>query len=181
MKRLFFILILTLACAAAPARAQTDSELLKGYSFCWGAQVGGSIDMSEQNMSTIDLSATVGMRHAWIKMLGIGVGADIMVSNSCRNYPLFVTFRTDFSSRCRKLLFMDTRLGIANNTFPGEMHRTGFYGYGGLGINLAKGRRFASFITIGYSFVQRGDMADGDETVHLPHLHYASVALGVSF
>lgn len=174
--------LLAILLAALPVRAQSTAELLSRYSFSWGAQIGGSIDMSAQNMSTIDFSATVGMRHAWVKMLGIGAGAHIMASNSCRTYPVFLAFRTDFSSTRRRLLFMDTRVGIANNTFPGDAHRTGAYTYAGLGINLATGHRFASFISVGYTYMQRGDLTYGDgEHHHLPHLHFASVALGVSF
>lgn len=179
MKRLAAAIVLALAAIAAGA--QTTSELLSRYSFSWGAQIGGSIDMSAQNMSTIDFTVTAGMRHAWIKMLGVGTGAHIMVSNSCRTYPIFAAFRTDFSSTRRRLLFMDTRLGIAANSFPAEVNHTGFYGYGGLGINLATGVKFASFISIGYTFVERGTISHGDTSSYLPHIHFASVSLGVHF
>lgn len=180
MKRL--LLLLAIVATFGIARAQDTPELLSRYTFSWGAQAGGSIDLSGQNMSAIDFSAVVGMRHAWIKMLGIGAGAHVMVSNSCRTYPVFLSFRTDFCSRARRLLFMDTRLGIANNTFPANVHRTGAYTYMGLGVNLATGSRFASFLTIGYTFMQRGDLTyDTDRHTFLPHLHFASAALAISF
>lgn len=183
IRRLLFAIVLLLGCrAAAASEPETTTSLLSRYTFSWGAQIGGSIDMSGQNMSSIDFSATLGMRHAWIKMLGVGVGAHVMASNSCRAYPVFMAFRTDFSSTRRRLLFMDTRVGIANNTFPGDVHRTGLYTYGGLGINLATGLRFASYLSIGYTFMQRGTVNYGEgESYLLPHLHFASVALGVHF
>ncbi|MDE6486123.1 MAG: hypothetical protein K2L76_01315 [Muribaculaceae bacterium] len=180
MKRLFIAMALLLACAGL--RAQDTSDVLSRCTFSWGAQAGGSIDLSGHNMSTIDFSAVVGMRHTWIKMLGVGVGAHVMVSNACRTYPVFLSFRTDFSSSARRLLFMDTRAGIANNTFPGNVQRTGAYTYMGLGVNLATGRRFASFLTLGYTFTQRGDVVYGDGLhTFLPHLHFASAAIGISF
>ena len=180
MKRLFLVLAIVLSFAAV--RAQDTADILSRYTFTWGAQTGGSIDLSGHNMSTIDFTGVVGMRHAWIKMLGVGFGANVMVSNSCRAYPVSLAFRTDFSSRARRLLFMDTRVGIANNTFPDNVHRTGAYTYMGLGVNLATGRRFASFLSLGYTFMQRGDVTYGeDEHSYLPHLHFASVSLGVSF
>ncbi|MBD5277036.1 MAG: hypothetical protein HDS30_05215 [Bacteroides sp.] len=189
MKRLVAILTIAAAVllplrAAAQGQAaqQSVAELLAKCTFSWGVQVGGSIDMSGQNMSSIDLSGGVGLRYKWIKMLGVGAGAQVMASNSCRTYPVFMMFRTDFSSSRRRLLFMDTRVGVANNTFPGGVHRSGLYAYGGLGINLATGKRFASFMTLGYSYLHRGNVEYGDGDTHfLPHLHYASVGLGIHF
>lgn len=190
MKRLA-ILLLTVAAAAiaipqhAAAQQPTPepmAEMLRKCTFSWGVQMGGSIDMSGQNMSSLDLCGIVGLRHKWIKMLGVGAGAQMMVSNSCRAYPVFFTFRTDFSSTRRRLVFLDTRVGAANNTFPQGVHRTGLYAYGGVGINLATGKRFASFMTLGYTYLHRGDVTYGEgETYFLPHLHYASVGLGIHF
>ncbi len=191
MKRAAAILaiVVVILAAALPQRAAAQkskpaatAEMLRRCTFSWGVQIGGSIDMSGQNMSTIDFSGVAGLRHKWIKMLGVGAGAQMMVSNSCRTYPVFLAFRTDFSSSRRRLVFLDTRMGVANNTFPGDVHKSGLYGYCGAGINLATGRKFASFLSLGYTYVQRGDVAYGDgETHFLPHIHYASVGLGVHF
>ncbi|MDE6161416.1 MAG: hypothetical protein K2F77_07135 [Muribaculaceae bacterium] len=190
MRRLLLIVLACCAAAYLPCAAKEPdymAEELGRVSFAWGAQLGGAIDMSGQNMSSIDFYGIVGMRYKWIKLFGVGVGADIMVSNSCRSYPVFASFRTDFLSKRRGLLFLDTRAGIANNTFPGSVQRTGFYGYAGLGINLATGRRFASFMSLGYTMVQRGYVTvDGgpdmpSERNFLPHLHCASVSFGVVF
>ena len=188
MKRLVLALLVCVA-ALVPCSAKEPADMaeqLGHVAFAWGAQLGGSIDMSGQNMSTIDFYGIVGMQYKWIKMFGVGVGANIMASNSCRSYPVFATFRTDFLSKRRGLVFLDTRAGIANNTFPGSIERTGFYGYAGVGVNLATGRKFASFLSLGYSYVHRGNVsatnAEGvAESYYLPHLHYASVALGVVF
>ncbi|MDE6499069.1 MAG: hypothetical protein K2L21_10465 [Muribaculaceae bacterium] len=188
MKRIAILLLIIAATAVAlPQRiAAQDRQSMAGMlarcTFSWGVQMGGSIDMSGQNMSSLDLSGVVGLRYKWIKMLGVGMGAQMMVSNSCRAYPMFFTFRTDFSSTRRRLVFLDTRIGAANNTFPGGVHRTGLYTYGGVGINLATGKRFASFMTLGYTYLHRGEVTYGEgETHFLPHLHYASVGLGIHF
>lgn len=192
MKKLLLLLLLAVA-AVQPMIAQADTPKLPdpatrlaGYAFGWGAQIGGSIDMTGNNMSTVDFAATVGLRHLWMKLLGVGFGANVMASNSCRSYLVFANLRTDFLSTRRGLLFMDTRLGIANNTFPHNVQRTGFYGYMGLGVNLATSRTFSSHVSLGYTFVQRGRVnttdADGNpESHYLQHLQYATVALGITF
>ncbi len=190
MRRIALAALAAAALAAAPAAhaAPGPDELrltLARPTFAWGAQLGGSIDMSGQNMSSIDFNGTVGLRYKWIKLFGGGVGSHIMASNSCRSYLVFGTLRTDFLSSRRGLIFADLRGGAAINSYPGDVQRTGLYGFAGLGINLATGLKFASYITLGYSFVQRGDITTGapeaPHTTHLPHLHCATAALGVCF
>ena len=36
--------------------------------FAWGADLGSSIDMSANDMSSIDLSLAFGMRRGWIEL-----------------------------------------------------------------------------------------------------------------
>ena len=62
IRRLLFAIVLLLGCrAAAASEPENTTSLLSRYTFSWGAQIGGSIDMSGQNMSSIDFSATLGM------------------------------------------------------------------------------------------------------------------------
>ena len=82
--------------------------------FTWGASAGASIDMSGNDMSTVDFEISFGMRRGWINFLGIGAEADIMVSNSCRSFPLFAELRTNFTDR-PTLAFWDIKLGASLN------------------------------------------------------------------
>ncbi|HRN04551.1 MAG TPA: hypothetical protein PLL05_05795, partial [Muribaculaceae bacterium] len=77
--------------------------------FAWGADINGSVDLSEHDMSSLGIEAMFGIEYRWIRFLGIGAQADVMVSNSSRSFPLTLNFRTDFSSSRRRLLFMDIR------------------------------------------------------------------------
>ncbi len=146
----------------------------------WGADVGASIDMSGQDMSSIDFDLAVGMRRSWIKFLGIGVQADIMTSNSCRSYPLFALFRTNFLNRPTNF-FWEVKAGASLNYLEHNHSQTGVYGFTGAGFRLASGAKFTSHIVIGYTFMQRRRVV-GEEMVHnFKDLHCASVKIGVAF
>lgn len=155
-------------------------EKSAGTRFAWGAEFGSSVDLSANDMSSIDISASFGVSHRWIMLAGLGAGANMMISNSCRTYPIFAVFRTDFSS-FMKILFVEVRGGMALNYLPANVSQTGGYGGLYLGFNLARGKKFRSYITAGYTFVERRDVHQGDVVTKYDHLSLASVKLGVTF
>ena len=149
--------------------------------FAWGADAGASIDMTGNDMSSIDFSAEFGMRRSWINFLGIGVGADIPVSNSCRYYPIFVDFKTNFSRR-PSLLFWDLKVGVSLNYLEYKDQQAGIYCSTGIGFNLARGKGYNSYMIVGYTYRGRKNAVISDTETHLyPNLHYAKVKIGVSF
>ena len=173
MKRLVFAFMTLLATVCASAEKPATR-------FVWGADAGASIDLTGSDMSTIDFNAVFGMSRGWINFLGIGAEADIMVSNSCRSYPLYVNFRTNFRNT-PSLLFWDLKLGASLNYLEHNHQQTGIYGATGLGINLARGAKFSSHLIIGYTFRERRTVV-GEEMVHHFHsLSSASVKIGVLF
>jgi len=148
--------------------------------FAWGAEVGSSIDMGGYDMSSVDFNATFGLRYRWINFAGIGAGANIMVSNSCRTYPVFAVFRTDFSGKV-KFMFLDIRGGAALNYLPANIHQTDVYGSVSLGFVLATGKSFRSYLMAGYTYVGRRDVAQGEMMTEFSPLSMASIRLGISF
>lgn len=177
MKKLFLILIMALPLIA---RAAEGDEISSKTRFVWGAEAGSSIDLSGNDMSSIDFNATMGLSRGWISFLGAGVGADIMVSNSCRTYPVFALFRTDFSKRV-KLLFMDVRVGAALNYLPNNVSQTTPYVSVNLGINLATGKTFRSYVLAGYTYVDRKDVMRDERVTPYEPLHMATIRLGIAF
>ncbi len=148
--------------------------------FAWGAGAGASIDMSANDMSAVDFDIYFGMRRTWIQFLGVGAQADIMVSNSCRSYPLFLAFRTGFRNSPTRV-FMELKGGVALNYLEHNHRQTGGYAFGGLGVRLASGPHFSSHIVLGYSWIQRKQVI-GTEMIHnFTDLHYATVKIGVTF
>lgn len=150
--------------------------------FAWGAEAGSSLDLSGQDMASIDIAASFGMTYRWISFLGVGASMNIMTTNSNRVYPIYLAFRTDFSRRV-KLVFMDLRGGVALNYLTANINQTRPYGSAGIGFNLATGRTFRSYIIAAYSFFDRSRVynAEGALTHDFKPLQMASLRLGIQF
>lgn len=181
MKRLATALLIAILALTA-THAATNAPLFfspKAH-FAWGAEAGASIDMTGDDMSSVDFDLSFGMRRSWINFLGVGVGADIMVSNSCRSFPLYVDFRTSFQSR-PTICFWQLRAGVSLNYLEHNHRQTGIYGFTGVGFNLAQSNKFCSHLVVGYTYRER-KVLEGPEMTHFFHpLHYATVKLGLTF
>jgi hypothetical protein len=137
--------------------------------------------MSSNDMSSIDISAYFGYKRGGIKFIGIGAAIDIMVSNSARSFPIYLGFKTNFRRR-QSLVFMDLRIGFAENYLPNDYQQAGAYSFLGLGINLARGRKFSSYTLIGYTYKGFQDIeTSAGEIIKLGDLHMASLRLGITF
>lgn len=171
---------LMLTTAASNAADYNDSFTTSKPTFTWGADVGGSVDMTTSDMNTIDFGLNFGFRKGWINFLGVGAEADIMVSNSCRAFPIYGELRTNFVNH-PTLAFWDLRAGISLNYLENDHQQTGAYVFTGVGFNLARSRKFSSHILVGYTY-RSGSTIDNPEVRHsFNDLHYATVRLGVSF
>ena len=148
--------------------------------FAWGADAGASIDLTANDMSSIDFNIAFGMKRGWINFLGIGAGADICVTNSTRAYPIFAEFRTGFSDK-PTLLFWDIRGGMAYNYLEHNHEQLGVYANTGLGIHLARSAKFASYLSLSYTFRQRKKIVGTEMTHDFRNLHFVTARLGVTF
>lgn len=168
--------------AAKPPRTQAPQEVdVKAKTeFRWGASAGASIDMSAQDLSSIDFDINFGMSHSWIKYLGIGVQANIMTASSNRAYPIYAVFRTNFK-RTQSRVFWELKGGMSLNYFEGCPDDKGFYGSTGVGFVLASGKKFASYMSLSYSYLQRRDAVVDEATLHFKDVHGATVKIGVLF
>lgn len=178
-RSIFLIISLLLALSSISA-AEPAEDRVKA-SFAWGAETGGSLDMSAQDMSTIDLTAYFGFKRGWINFFGVGAEIDVTLNNSCRSFPVYAEFRTNFTNR-KTILFLALRGGQSYNYLPGDYYQTGIYGFGGIGVNLARGRKFCSHLLMGYTFKQyTGYTTRRDEYIDLSDLHMATFRLGITF
>ena len=149
-------------------------------SFAWGADAGASIDLTGSDMSAIDFNAGFGLKRGWLNFLGLGVGANISVSNSSRSYPMFLEFRTNFVDR-PTLVFFDLRGGIAYNELENNHNQFGIYGNTGIGFNLARSNNFTSYLSLSYTFKQRKAVEDAELTRDFKDLHMATFRIGITF
>lgn len=194
MKRL--LLVICLFTAFAVSAQTSDSTAVKSpipkswapapvekphkARFAWGAEFGSSIDLSAQDMTSIDMSASFGVNYRWIMLAGMGAGMNFMINNSCRSYPVFAVFRTDFSS-FMKIVFVEARGGMSVNTLEYNTSQTKPYAGLYVGFNLARGKKFRSYLTAGYTYVGLSDVHHGDDIVKYTPLNLASLRLGITF
>ena len=148
--------------------------------FAWGAEIGGGIDLTSHDMSSINLDAYLGYRNSWIDVLGIGAEVDMMVNNSVRSFPVYALFRTGFSRR-PTLLFMDLSAGVVFNNVNNSSQQTGAYVSPGIGVNLAGGKTFQSYVTLSYVYNGMKPFDLGDRYVNIDPLSMACVRLGIRF
>ena len=174
------IAVMTLLLSALMMRAGQPVDVVNKTFFTWGAECGTGIDMSANDMSSVDFNASFGLRRNWLSFAGVGAGANVMVSGSYRSYPVFAVLRTDFS-RLTRLLFMDVRGGVSINYLDNNQSQTGAYASAALGVNLATGRTFRSYILAGYAYYARKDIVIEEVVLPYEPLHTAFIRLGVAF
>lgn len=178
MKKL--IIIFMAVMAAGLAAHASEPEEPRALHFAWGGDVGSNIDMSEHNMSSLNISANFGLRWRWVRFAGVGAEAASMVSSSYRSYPLYVMFRTDFA-QSRQLLFADVRGGISLNYFEDNTQNTGAYASAGMGITLAKGKHFSSHLVLAYTYIGKETCTLGTQLRNCPGVSMATIRLGAAF
>lgn len=167
------LFVITDAEIAPEARLVTESRL--GH-FAWGIDGGSSVDITCNDMTTIDLHAYFGYKGPWLNFLGAGAGINAMINNGSRCYPVYMMLRTSF---CRQpqLCFLDLRAGVSFNSIMDNKSQTDFYGTLGVGFNLATGRKFSSHLIVSYNYMPLRHV----ETFDTPDLHYAAIRIGCSF
>lgn len=148
--------------------------------FGWGADLGGAIDMSGNDMSTINLDAYFGYKTPGLDIAGIGAGINMMVSNSNRSFPVYAIVRTSFRKR-PSLCFLDLRGGMVFNNIGSSTTRSQLYLSPGIGVNLAGGATFRSYVIVSYVYNGMRPYEDADRYYDINGLHMACVRLGIKF
>ena len=176
MKRTAISIITFLSLLSA--NAQTNDNTPQ-HGFTWGVEVGSGIDMGGDNMSTLNLAALIGYRTSWINFAGVGLGIDMMMSNSCRSFPIYGMIRSSFAEK-PKLFFAEMRAGVALNQATDVPDRTNLFLQPGAGIYLATGKTFASYITLSYTYNAMTFYGEKKDTL-VHGLNMATLSLGVTF
>ena len=175
------ILTFGVALTVCLGMAAADTKYTSGVKhFAWGTEVGGGIDLTSNDLSTVDIDSFCGYRNSWIDVLGVGAEINMMVANSNRAFPVYAIFRTNFSSR-PSACFLDLRVGASFNNMGDDNRQTGLYLSPGVGFCLARGKAFQSYVALSYVFNDIRPYTD--EGVHhsIHGLHMAAIRLGISF
>lgn len=156
-------------------------EAKKIKPFTFGAEVGASIDMAGNDLSTFDVDIFAGYRSSMIKCLGLGVGLHNSFSSNRQYLPIYLLFRSNLLKN-KSLFFVDFRAGYSSNQMCKGENQGGFFGSAGLGINLSVSKRFGSHLLIGYNFYQVSPFTDEKGAFQdINGNHLVSVRLGLSF
>lgn len=180
MKKFLLIIAVMLAGLTSSAAEKEARDVTGWGHFAWGAEIGGGIDLTSHDLSSVNLDAYFGYRNSWIDVIGIGAEVDMMVSNSVRSFPVYAVFRTGFSKR-PTLLFMDLRGGIAFNNLSQGDHQTSAYVSPGIGVNLAGGKTFQSYVTLSYVYNGLKPFRISDREINVDGLSMACIRLGIRF
>ncbi len=157
----------------------TKEKRIKPFTF--GAEVGASIDMGGNDLSTFDVDLFAGYRSHHIKCLGLGVGLHNSFSSNRYYLPVYVLFRSNLLKN-RELLFVDFRAGYSSNQLCKGENQGGFFGAAGVGINLSVSKKFGSHLLIGYNFYQISPFTDEKGVPQdINGSHLVSIRLGISF
>lgn len=148
--------------------------------FTWGADLGSTMDLTNQSLTSFDLSACFGYRHKAMRFIGLGAGINVMVTNASRAYPVFAQVRTTFTPQ-NKLIFMDVKAGIAFLNLYDTVSRKPFYGCLGVGVTLASGLNFSSHIIFSYNFMPTGNIVVPEQPRPIKPFHGAAIRLGAAF
>lgn len=180
LQKRYILLLLGLLLATAPAWAQARRNATAS-GFTWGADIGGSIDMTCNSQSSVDLDITLGYRNPFIRLVGLYAATNIMTNDGNRTFPLAAALRTSFTSR-PTLCFWDAKIGCALNYLPDDVSQTGLYLSTGVGFNLAMSSKFQSHIILDYTYIGRKNViVEGGPEREYPSLSKVSLTFGVNF
>lgn len=180
MKRNIITAIIALLAICGSVRASESKQISGWRHFVWGAEIGGAIDLTTNDMSSANLNAYFGYRNNFFDIAGIGAEVDMMLSNGLRAFPVYAILRTSFSTS-HKLLFLDVRGGAVINNINNSDEQTRLYLSPSLGINLARGKDFQSYVMIGYVFNGLKSPTLENELHRMRGLHMGCLRLGISF
>lgn len=192
------LLLLILCCFSMGAWAQTQkkdrgartpgesifgdksSSLSKSH-FTWGVDLGSSVDMGGNDLSTFDAEANLGYKSSWFQALGIGAGVHRAFGNGANLIPVFALVRTSFRPK-PSLLFFNLKVGYSFNSYGHDTPvHGGFYLSGGVGVNLAVSRRFRSHIILSYGYFRLDDSQRVASGLNVRNIDYAQIHFGVNF
>lgn len=187
MKRLgIAIIIVLLASIGFSAEARkvkekkpTPPSLFMRH-FAWGVDVGSSIDVSGNDLSSIDISAYFGYKNSIIRTLGAGVDIRNSLGNSHTMIPVYAMIRTDFSTT-PSLCFLESRIGHSFNTLNATTEENGLFFSFGVGFNLFTSSTVKSHIVLCYTYNELNPDNLLEYTRFKHNLSAMSIRIGVNF
>ncbi len=158
------------------------SRLLWDSHFTWGADVGASIDIDVEDMSTFNADMYFGYKNSIIKFAGIGAGVHRSFGKGNNFIPVYAMLRSSFRNK-PSLVFLDLRFGYSFNTIADYGSHGGFYGGVGIGFNLSQSKRCNTHIILSYACLamDHDKQQTSEDTYTGKYINYAELKFGISF
>lgn len=193
---ILFISGFSFASAAAQPAAETDSvagtrgrqeaifegkiKPLYQSHFTWGADLGASIDLAGENMSTLDIDAYFGYKGSWIRTAAVGAGIHKAFGNQYTFIPVYALLRTSFRSK-PSLFFFEIRAGYSFNTLSDSGSDGGACGSIGVGVNLAMTKKLQSHLILSYGYFTLHRASELNIPYSGDNINSAVLRFGVNF
>jgi hypothetical protein len=183
----------TLFCTSAINAAEVDSENIASETssksntstntnkgFTWGGEVGSSVDLTGNDLTTFDAHIDFGYSFSYFQFLGVGFGVHRSLGSSNAFVPIDVVIRTNFRKR-PSLLFMNLQTGYSFNTISKDSYKGGYQLSVGLGINLTQTPKLRSFITLSYGYFHINAQQVDNLRMDINHVDLAQLGIGIQF
>lgn len=199
MKRLLSILLLlftvaltTAADEKADSTAAFDSSNEIGSLFpdarrpgkskhlTWGAEVGSSVDLTGNDLTTFDAHLNCGYTNSLFRIIGVGLGVQRSVSNANTFIPFYGVISTSFRTKPSNFFF-NLKAGYSFNTVNSGRNKGGFLCSTGLGMMLKRSRLVSAYIMLAYSFYHLDRTVVSEQQLDINHVDFAQIIFGVSF
>lgn len=148
--------------------------------FTWGIDIGSSIDLSGEDMSTFDAETYFGYKGAWVRTAAIGAGIHKAFGNKYTFVPLYALIRTSFRSK-PSLVFLEVKAGYSFNTLSNSGSFGGAYGSLGIGFNLAMSKAVQSHIILSYGYFTLRKATELDMPYSGDNINSAVLRFGINF
>lgn len=184
-KRLAFLLVL-LAGFFVTGYGQTfaDTTVSKQQTnnrkFALGIEIGSSIDLTANNLSTFDSDIVAGYRNSFIQLAGIGIGIHKALDSSNNFIPLYAVFRSSFRNSPSKV-FLNATVGYSFNSIESSASKGGFNMSLGLGIHLWETESMRSHLILSYGLMHLNDRQVAEISVSNTNISMARICFGLTF
>lgn len=156
------------------------SKSLAMSHFTWGVDLGSSIDLTANNLSTFDAEASFGYKNSFFRLVGAGAGIRKAFGSGNMFIPVYGVLRTSFGNTSTPL-FLNLQAGYSFNTITDTESKGGFNLAVGVGFNLAMSRLFRSHIMFSYGFMHINRHQLENIELSNSNISMAKIAIGVNF
>lgn len=155
---------------------------LSGKHFSWGLEVGSSVDLTGNDLSTFDVHLLGGYSNKLFQVLGIGLGIHRSIGRYNKNLfiPFYGVVRTSFRTKPSRFFFT-LKSGYSFNTVHNGASKGGFLISGAGGFVLTRSRILTSYISLGYGYYHINDATVYQQNLDLNHIDFAQIFFGVLF